>query len=163
MKRSNTITILVIAAVAASVGLADHAVAQYRADSCDGIAASPKVRQMMEDKRTPAVPNEDVVVQNGSDVYVPAPTGRIEPAPQSPPPPPPETVPPPPPGAPPVVETYGTYQPTYGYVDAEACAPVGYQATGPDGIAASPKVRKQIDEQHPALVVLPQPVVIIQQ
>ena len=129
MKRSNTI--LVIAAVAASFGLADRAAAQYRADSCDGIAASPRVRQMMEDKYAASVRDENIVVQNGSVVYVPAPTGRIEPAPQSPPPP----------GAPPVVETFGTYQPTYGYVDAEACAPAGYHATSPDGIAASPRLR----------------------
>jgi hypothetical protein len=125
----NLSKIMFVAALAASFSLVNQASAQYRAVGDDGIAASPKVREMLDQRKaaanTPAAPT--VVVTQTTHKSITASPRATELLERN-------TVV----STPAVVSTSG-----------------GYQPTGSDGITASPKARQMIDEQHKQFMVAP--------
>jgi hypothetical protein len=120
--------LLFVAALATSFGLASRAGAQYRIDTEDGIAASPKLRQMMDDRNSAAI-----IVVPPATPNVPVTDPNL-----------PEGV-----AASPKIEQMQSNQLVESPVVADETGPVGYQAAGPDGIAASPKLRQQLEDQNP--------------
>lgn len=129
----NLSRILAIAAVAALFGLTNSASAQntgYRATGDDGITASPKQRQFLNEHRTVASAPTTTVATAGyrvtsDDGIVASPKHRQQ-----------------------INERRtGT--------SSTAVAATGYRATGNDGITASPKHRQQLNERGAAFMVAP--------
>ena len=117
-----------VATLAIAVTMAGQARGQYQPAGDDGIAASPKLRQMLNDQRTTA-PETAVWYQRSSEpqTVVVAPTTRD------------------------TVET-----PTSVVVSETAMeGTVSYQPTGPDGITASPKLRQQLNDYPSHFEVAP--------
>ena len=126
MKSQSQLVIVTLTAVAAL--FMNQANAQYRAVGDDGIAASPKVRQMLNE-RTPATANPQaapIVVAAG--VRAAAHDGIA---------------------ASPKVRQMLEEQNRNAAVPtlSTAIASTGYRATGGDGITASPKLRQQLNER----------------
>ena len=114
--------ILWVATVAGACALASGAKAQYRAVGDDGIAASPKLRQKLDERRTTVAigaAETPVMVSQGrsDDEIIGSPKAN-------------ETLTPP--MVPVVFSTGGD---------------VSYKPVGDDGIAASPKVRQLLNER----------------
>lgn len=122
MKNMNRITFA--AAVAASLSLIASASAQFKPVEEDGIAASPKIRQMLNERKADANP---APAEGGSVGYQA--TGRDGIT------------------APPSVRQRLSERKVITSTPSTAFASVGYQATGEDGITASPKVRQQLNER----------------
>jgi len=128
----NTNRFLIGAAALALLASAGQANAQYQAVGDDGIAASPKLRQMLNEQKArtamPAVEPQVNTYQGGTSDNV---------------------------AASPKVQEMRKEQ------KAVAAAPraipniVGYRATGDDGVTASPKVRAMLDERRPSVEVAP--------
>lgn len=129
MKNLNKI--LTLAAFAAMLSLANSASAQYRAGGDDGITASPKHRQFLNEsgkrmvKGTPSATVAAVGYRaTGVDGITASPKLRQ------------------------FINDSRGVQSTPGTVVVK----VGYQATGDDGITASPKLRQQLDERRTFMV-----------
>ncbi len=127
-------TLLISAAIAGTMGSVFIANAQYTPIGGDGLAASPKVRQNLNDhKVTPVVEVSRETVRSVS--YQAIGTDGIAASPR-------------------VRQAINEHQ---GRATAPALstevASVGYRATGPDGITASPRVRQQLNE-HPAVMMV---------
>lgn len=127
MKNANKF--LLVAAAAAMFSLATSASAQssvgYRPTGDDGITASPKVRQMLnERKAVPSTPSTTVASvgyqPTGSDGITASPKARQ------------------------MLDS----RKTVASAPSTAVASVGYKPTGDDGITASPKARQQLDERR---------------
>ncbi|HSU53110.1 MAG TPA: hypothetical protein VLT36_03540 [Candidatus Dormibacteraeota bacterium] len=127
---------LTLASAAAVFGLAGSALAQSQLTTADGLAASPQFRKQLEEQ-TPKVlvaPPEVIVVQ-------------------------PPTTPAPPPvvsGEPPPQPPYPQPVPRGGTIDDRNCVTGTYEATDQlpwtfarptDGLAASPRFRKELQER----------------
>ena len=134
MKHLNRI--LAITAVAAMFGLTNSASAQYTGVGDDGIAASPKHRQFLNEsgerivKGTPSLSTTVVSVgyrATGPDGITASPKMRQ------------------------FIDASRGVQST----PSAAVAAVGYRATGDDGITASPKFRQQLDERSRTFMVAP--------
>ncbi len=132
MKHLNKI--LAIAAFAALFGLTNSANAQYRAVGDDGIAASPKHRQFLNEsgkrmvKGAPSTTVASVGYRaTGIDGITASPKMRQ------------------------FINDSRGVQSTPGTVVVKA----GYQATGEDGITASPKFRQQLNERSRTFLVAP--------
>ena len=133
MKSQNKLVIVTVTAIAAL--FITQAKAQYRAVGDDGIAASPKVRQMLNARaRSAATTQAAPAVASvgyravGADGIAASPKVRQALNER---------------------ERSATVVPT-----STAVASVGYRAVGDDGIAASPKLRGQLNQrsrQHPHL------------
>lgn len=132
--------ILFATILAGTIALASSASAQYRAIGDDGIAASPKVRQMLNERQaakaaslasakstTPTVASAGYRA-TGDDGITASPKVRQMLAERK------------------VVVT--------GAPSAEV-ASAGYRAVGADGIAASPKLRQQLDQRNATIMVAP--------
>ena len=118
--------ILFAAAFAASLILVSTANAQYKPTGDDGITASPKVRQMLDEKaaakRVAAVaPSVTITHQKVPDRIAASPAVRQRLAERK-------------------FLVNGT--------SSTEVAAVGYRATGADGITASPAVRQKLDERR---------------
>ncbi len=131
MKHLNKI--LALAAFTAMLGLANSASAQYRAGGDDGITASPKHRQFLNEsgkrmvKGVPSAPATVAAVgyrATGVDGITASPKLRQ------------------------FINDSRGVQSTPGAVVVK----VGYQATGDDGITASPKLRQQLNERRSFMV-----------
>src|SRR6266567_5724321 len=122
-----------IAAVAGLlIASAGQANAQYQAVGDDGIAASPKVRQMLNERKArtavSAFPTQVTTYQGGTSDKV---------------------------AASPKVQQMRKEQQAIAAAPRSTPNVAGYRATGDDGITASPKVRAMLDERRQAVEVAP--------
>jgi hypothetical protein len=135
----NVNRILFAAAIATAFNLAGIANAQVGPNDRDGIAASPKVRQMLNERAASARPGA-VVHQHETSTVASAgqPAARsVEIA-----------------ASPKVQQALNERRTTAG-ASGNQVASVGYQATGADGISAAPKLRQQLNERHATFTVAP--------
>jgi len=123
--------ILLTVAVAGTFTLASSASAQYRTVSDDGIAASPKVRQMLDERQR----SKNVALAFHPAHYPAAVGDGI--------------------AASPKVRMVLNEQKRNTAVIPPSTAVAGYRAVGADGIAASPKLRQQLDERNVPITVAP--------
>ena len=131
MKNLNSI--LFAAAIAATFGLANNASAQFKATTDDGIAASPKVRQMLNERAAatrvaPATPSVTVTYRNQADGITASPKVR---------------------------QMLAERKVVISGAPATEVASAGYRPTGSDGVTASPKLRQQLDERTTQFMVAP--------
>ena len=133
--------ILFAAVIATTLSLASQANAQFKANEGDGIAASPKVRQMLNErkasqvaaalsKNTSTTGTVATYRTGGPDGIVASPKLRQMLNEQR---------------ASKILATPAQ----------ESNLVAGYRAVGNDGIAASPRVRQQLNERGGALMVAP--------
>ena len=139
MKKMNQI--LFAAIIATTLTLAGRANAQFRVNEDDGIAASPKVRQMLNERK--AAKAASLASARTSTVTVASAgyraTGDDGIA-----------------ASPKVRQTLNQQKRnTLATPDSSALASAGYRATGDDGITASPKLRQQLNERSAAIMVAP--------
>ena len=130
----NTNLILMLAAVAALLASTGQSNAQYRAVGDDGIAASPKLRQFLNERGKPMVKGitSTAVVSvgyraTGVDGITASPKLRQ------------------------FIDASRGVESTPSAVVVK----VGYRATGDDGITASPKLRQFLDEHKGAYQIAP--------
>ena len=131
MKNLNKV--MLTAAFAASFSLVQNASAQFKPTVDDGIAASPKVRQMLNERAVaarvqPANPTVAVTYRNPA-VGVTAP--------------------------PKTLQMLAERKVVVNGALSTEVATTGYRPTGNDGVTASPKLRQQLDERGPTLMVAP--------
>jgi hypothetical protein len=132
--------ILFTVAVAGTITLANSASAQYPAVGDDGIAASPKVRQMLNERQ--AAKAASLASANSTSVSVASAGYRatgddgITASPK-------------------VRQMLAQQKPAVTATPSAEVASAGYRATGPDGITASPKVRQQLDQRNATIMVAP--------
>ena len=123
---------LVAGAALGLLASAGQANAQYQAVGDDGIAASPKVRQMLNERRARtssiAVAPQVATYQGGTSDNV---------------------------AASPKVEQMRREQKAVVAAPRSTLNVAGYRATGDDGITASPKVRTMLDERRQAVEIAP--------
>ena len=116
----------------AAVLTALNAPAQYQPTGPDGITASPKVRQMLDERRasrpTVFAPTVTVTSNNASDGITASPKVRQMMAGQK------------------VIVSNSPLT---------EVANVGYRPTGSDGITASPKLRQQLGERAAEFMIAP--------
>jgi hypothetical protein len=140
MKKMNQI--LFAAVIAATIGLSTQASAQYNANETDGIAASPRVRQMLNERKSSIITSMTVSKNHGATRL--APTGTqtvlndgISAAPRTR-----------------QLLSEQSRRPA-AIPSSTAVASSGYQATGVDGITASPKLRQQLNDRTETVMVAP--------
>jgi hypothetical protein len=126
MKSQNTLVLVTVTAIATL--FAAQARAQYRAVGDDGLAASPKLRLMLNERaRTYAQPQADRSVAPAGYQVV-AHDGIA--------------------ASPKLRQMLAQQERNTAVIPSSiAVASVGYRATGTDSIAASPKLRQQLDER----------------
>jgi hypothetical protein len=113
-----------VAASIAMFGLANQASAQYRPTGDDGITASPKHRQFLDEHKTVASAPSFAVASVG---YQAVGDDGI--------------------AASPKLRQMLDQRKMVASAPSTAVVSVGYRAVGADGIAASPKLRQQLDER----------------
>ncbi len=127
--------VLFAAAAAATLGLVTSACAQFKPTGADGITASPRLRQMLNDReasaRVSAMPPSAVVAVEPSG----APEGLA--------------------ASPRVRQMLAKPGIASATVPAAEVASAGYHPTGPDGITASPRLRQRLNEQGVPFMVAP--------
>ncbi len=131
MKNLNNV--LFAAAIAATVSLANTASAQFKPTGDDGITASPKVRQMFNERAAatrvaPSTPSVTVTYRNPADGVTASPKVRQMLAERK------------------IVVS--------GAPSTEVAAAV-YRPTAADGVTASPKLRQQLDERNTQIMIAP--------
>jgi len=131
MKNLNKV--LLAAAFAASFSLVQNASAQFKPTVDDGIAASPKVRQMLNERAAAtrvqaATPTGSVTYHNPADGVTASPRA---------------------------LQALAERKVVVSGAPKTEIATTGYRATGDDGITASPKLRQQLGERGPTLMVAP--------
>ncbi len=129
MKKINQI--LFGAAMATSLTLAANANAQFKVNESDGIAASPKVRQMLNERKASKAATE--VSRSVSTVS----SFAMGPATS------------------PKAQQMRNEQKSTAAASEPAKAIAGSQPVGKDGIAASPRLRQQLDERGATLMIAP--------
>jgi len=127
----NTNRFLVAAAAIALFASAGQVYAQYQAFGDDGIAASPKVRQMLEERKARSAP----VVAPEVTTY----QGRTS-----------DNV-----AASPKVQQMRKERQAIAAAPRNTANVAGYRATGDDGITASPKVRAMLDQRRQTVEIAP--------
>lgn len=132
MKNLNSI--LVAAAITATFSLANNASAQFKPTTDDGIAASPKVRQMLDERAAAARPALSVPVA-GVIYRTPGLEGVT--------------------ASPKVRQMLAERKVVVSGTPSAEVAATGYRASGPDGITASPKLRQQLDERGTQIIIAP--------
>ena len=128
----NTNRFFIAAAAVALFASAGQIQAQYQAVGDDGIAASPKVRQVLNERKARAsapVGAPEVTINQA------APQDNI--------------------AASPKVQQLRKEQMARVATPGPAVEAAGYRATGADGITASPKVRAVLDERRQAVEIAP--------
>lgn len=131
MKNLNRI--LFAAALAASFSLANNASAQFKPATDDGIAASPKVRQMLNERTAVAGP---IVSAPAPMVTYRNPADGVAASPK-------------------VLQRLAERQVVVSGAPAADAASAAYRPTGADGITASPKLREQLRERGTPIVIAP--------
>ncbi len=131
MKNLNKI--LFATAFAASLSLAQNASAQFQSTVDDGIAASPKVRQMLNERA--AATRLQATTPTVTVTYVNPAAGVTAP--------------------PKTLQMLAERKVVVSGTPSTEIATVGYRPTGDDGITASPKHRQQLGERGPTLMVAP--------
>jgi hypothetical protein len=131
--------ILFTVAVAGTISLANSASAQYRAVGDDGIAASPKVRQMLNERQAAkaaslASANHTAPTVASAGYRTTGDDGIA---------------------ASPRVRQMLNEQKGSTVVIPPSTAIATYRAVGADGIAASPKLRQQLDQRNATIMVAP--------
>lgn len=128
--------LLIAAVVATTLSLAANASAQYKINEDDGIAASPKLRQMLNERKASA--NASLVaskhytantVASANDGIAASPRTRQ------------------------MIEERKRSATTV--ASSTAVASAGYRATGADGVTASPRLRQQLNERSGAVMLAP--------
>ncbi len=123
------------AAAAATLGLVTSACAQFKPTGADGITASPRVRQMLNEREASArvsgmIPSAVVAVEPSG-----APEGL---------------------GASPRVrQMLAKPKTTTSTASVAEVTSAGYHPTGPDGITASPRLRQQLIERRAPFMIAP--------
>jgi hypothetical protein len=134
MKNLNNI--LFAAALAASFSLAGNASAQYKATGDDGITASPRARQIINERKAAATAyTATPAPATASATYRPIAANGIVASPKQ-------------------LQQLNERRVLLGAPSTEV-ASVGYRATGADGITASPKFRQQLNESAPTFTIAP--------
>ena len=133
MKKQNRLAIVTLTAIASM--FIGQARAQYRAVGDDGIAASPKVRQMLNERRAAAQAAEAGSTSVASVGYRAVGDDGI--------------------AASPKVRQMLDERKAAAGARSGGGAYAGYRAVGKDSIAASPKVRQQLDERAKQYAVAP--------
>ena len=130
MKRKALVVMLVAGGL--FLGVASKGKAQYEPVGEDGIAASPKLRQQLNERQ--AAP----VFQGGGEamVYESTRQGAVAASPK-------------------VSEMLAEQNPTMHPAAEVEPRIVGYRPVGNDGIAASPKLREQLNEREAAVQIAP--------
>ena len=129
----NLSRVLSVAAVAATLSLANNASAQYKPTGNDGIAASPKVRQMLNER---AAAWASVSVPAATVTYrTPALEGVT--------------------ASPKVRQMLAERKGGVSGASAVEVATAAYRPTGTDGITASPKLREQLNERSAPILIAP--------
>ena len=126
MKNSNRL--LIAAAALALFASAGQIKAQSQAVGDDGIAASPKVRQMLNERKARHAAPEQVTIHQIAPQTTIAASPKVQ-----------------------QMRNERMPAPILQVVPKTA----GYRATGSDGITASPKVRQMLDERRPEVQVAP--------
>lgn len=127
--------IMLVAALAASFSVADNARAQYQPVGDDGIAASPKLREQLNERKHVANAPSTTVASAG---YQATGDDGITASPK--------------------LRQMLDERKSVASTPSSAVASVGYKPTGADGITASPKLRQQLDERNkewPTYMVAP--------
>ena len=131
MKNLNKV--LFAAAMAATVSLATTASAQYKPIGDDGVTASPKVRQMLNERAAakrvaPPTPSVTVTYRNPADGITASPKVR---------------------------QMLAERKVVVGAAPETQVAAAGYRPTGADGITASPKLREQLNSRSTPIMIAP--------
>lgn len=131
MKNLNKV--LFTAALAATLSLASNASAQYKPTGDDGITASPKVRQMLNERAAATrvaatTPSVTVTYRNPADGITASPKVR---------------------------QMLAERKVVVGAAPQTEVAAAGYRPTGADGITASPKLRQQLNERGTQFMIAP--------
>lgn len=131
--------ILFAAVIASGMGLAGSAHAQTKVIATDGIAASPKVRQMLNERRASSAGLAAARDRSAASVtprhhetgkgYAIAASPKVR-------------------------QAFSEKAGSAGARSMEV-AGTGYRPTGADGITASPKLRQQLDERSTLIMVAP--------
>ena len=127
--------IVLVAACAALAGLPHRASAQPRAVGDDGIAASPRIRQMLNDRN--GAPGASSVAVASACCAATSEDGIA---------------------ASPRLRQFLDERRTMAGTPSTSVASVGYRPAGEDGIAASPKLRQQLNERGAELQFMVAPV-----
>jgi hypothetical protein len=140
MKTMNKI--LFVAALGITVGLANHASAQYQAVGDDGIAASPRVRQQLNERKA-ARPATATIAKPASPTVASVGYGASRDDGIA--------------ASPKVRQMLNERKAVVSASSAVSeVASAGYRATGADGITASPKLRQQLNERtSPQIIIAP--------
>ena len=117
--------VITVAALAISFGAVSNVRAQYQAVGADGIAASPKLRQQLDERKRVESASSTTVASVGYQA-----TGEDGIT------------------ASPKLRQMLNEQKSVAGAPSGAVASAGYQPTGLDGITASPKLRQQLDERN---------------
>jgi hypothetical protein len=120
-------------AIAAIFSLANNANAQLKPATDDGIAASPKVRQMLEERATAALPTVSVAIPTVS--YKTELEGVT--------------------ASPKAREMLGERRVVVSGTPSLEVTTSSYRPTGADGVTASPKLREQLDERSAPIIIAP--------
>ncbi len=131
MKNLNSI--LFAAAIAATFSLANNASAQFKPTTDDGIAASPKVRQMLNERAAAArvatvTSSVMVTYRNPADGVTASPKVR---------------------------QMFAERKVVVSGAPTTEVASAVYNPTGADGVTASPKLRQQLDERSTQIIIAP--------
>ncbi|MGH7971050.1 MAG: hypothetical protein ACREIC_20200 [Limisphaerales bacterium] len=130
MKNLNTI--LFAAALTATFSFASNASAQFKPTTDDGITASPKVRQMLNERAASrqivSVPAVTVTYRNPADGVT---------------------------GSPKVLQMLAERKVVVSGSPAAEVASAAYRPTGADGVTASPKLRAQLGERSTPIIIAP--------
>jgi hypothetical protein len=131
MKNLNSI--LFAAAVSATLSLASNASAQFKPAAGDGIAASPKVRQMLNERAArarvaPVIPSVTVTYRTPGVGVTASPRVR---------------------------QMLNEQTVVISQTPSTEVAAVGYRPRAADGIAASPRLRQQLNERSSPIIIAP--------
>ena len=126
--------ILFAAAFATAFSLANQASAQYKPTGDDGVTASPRVRQMLNERAAaarvaPSIPGGTITYQAPRQEGVAA--------------------------SPKVHQLLAAQKVIVSATPSSEVASAGYRATGSDGIAASPRVRQLLNERNTTFMIAP--------
>lgn len=125
--------VLLATAIAAIFSLSSNASVQYQPTGEDGITASPKIQQQLDERKAAA--RVVSVAPSGSVIYR-YPAEGITASPK-------------------VREMLAQQKVVMSPAPLAEVASGPYQATGADGITASPKLRQQLNERSTAVIIAP--------
>ncbi len=137
-----TSPLLILVAVIFLLGSAGSSNAQYRPTGDDGITASPKVRQFLNERAVArhSGSNSAVASLTGTPVYRPVGNDGIAASPKL---------------RQFLAERKAVATPSTASAEVASAGRVGYRPVGDDGIAASPKLRQMLREHRTSFQIAP--------